>query len=41
MWGLGFQVFEINDLEMVDQNGASWNQIAPWLERLDALRVAA
>src|SRR5216684_1715989 len=28
-------------LELVDQNIASWNQIAPWLKRLDALRVAA
>jgi hypothetical protein len=25
---------------LVDQNSASWNQIAPWLKRLDALRVA-
>ena len=27
--------------DLVDQNIASRNQIAPWLKRLDALRVAA
>jgi hypothetical protein len=25
----------------VDQNSASWNQITPWLKRLNALRLAA
>jgi hypothetical protein len=26
---------------LVDQNSGSWNQIAPWLKRLNALRLAA
>jgi hypothetical protein len=26
---------------LVDQNIVSWNQIGPWLKRLEALRVAA
>ena len=26
---------------LVDQNSASWNQIATWLRRLDVLRLAA
>lgn len=36
--GRDFQSFGINDLEMVDQNSASWNRIAVWLRRLDGLR---
>ena len=39
--GRRFQSFRIKGLELVDQNIASWNQIGPWLKRLDALRVAA
>ena len=31
----------IHERRMVDQNSASWNQISPWLKRLDALRLAA
>jgi mannose/cellobiose epimerase-like protein (N-acyl-D-glucosamine 2-epimerase family) len=31
----------IHERRMVDQNRASWNQIAPWLKRLNALRLAA
>jgi hypothetical protein len=36
--GCRFQSFEINRLEMVDPNIASWNQIARWLRRVEALR---
>jgi hypothetical protein len=36
--GSRFRVFEINDLEMVDQNSASWNRTADWLRRIEALR---
>jgi hypothetical protein len=40
--GVGrFRSFGIKDLEMVDQTGASWNQIAMWLRQLDSLRAAA
>jgi hypothetical protein len=39
--GWRFQSFKINDLEMVDQNSASWNQIAGWLRQLDLVRSAA
>jgi hypothetical protein len=39
--GWRFQSFRINDLEMVDQNSASWNQIAGWLRQLDLIRTAA
>jgi hypothetical protein len=30
-----------HERRLVDQNIASWNQIAPWLKRLNALRLAA
>lgn len=36
--GRRFQWFEINELEIVDQTGASWNQIALWLRQLQELR---
>jgi len=39
--GSGFQLFRINDLEMVDQNSGSWNHISSWLHRVEALRDAA
>jgi hypothetical protein len=39
--GRRFQPCRINDLEMVDQNIASWNQIAGWLRQLDLIRTAA
>jgi hypothetical protein len=39
--GWGFQPFRINDLEMVDQNIASWNRVLSWLGRIEALRTAA
>jgi len=39
--GWRFQSFKINDLEMVDQNSVSWNQIGLWIRKLDALRGAA
>ena len=35
--GCDFQPFRINNLEMVDQNSASWNQIALWLSRIKTL----
>ena len=31
----------MSDLELVDQNRASWNRIARWLGRMEALRAAA
>jgi hypothetical protein len=36
-----FQTFRMSDLELVDQNRASWNRIARWLGRMEALRAAA
>jgi hypothetical protein len=39
--GWRFQSFEINDLELVDQNSASWNPLLSWLRQLEALRRAA
>ena len=36
--GRRFQWFEINELEIVDQNSARWNQIALWLRQLQELR---
>jgi hypothetical protein len=39
--GYRFQLSRINDLEVVDQNSASWNQIADWLKRMHALRLGA
>jgi hypothetical protein len=40
-WVGGFQSFEINDLELVDQTGASWNRIADWLTHVEGLQQAA
>ena len=39
--GSRFQSFRINDLEMVDQNSASWNQLSGWLREIASLREAA
>jgi hypothetical protein len=39
--GWRFQSFKINDFEMVDQAIASWNHVAGWLHRVEALRGAA
>jgi hypothetical protein len=36
-----FRSFEISNLEMVDQIGASWNHLKIWLERIDSLREAS
>jgi hypothetical protein len=38
--GAEIQLFEINSLEVVSQTFASWNQIAGWLRRLEALERA-
>ena len=38
--GRRFQPRRINDLELVDQTGASWNHMALWLIDLEALRLA-
>ena len=35
--GWRFRSFKINDLEMVDLTGTSWNQIAGWLERISRM----
>ena len=35
-----FQSFGINNLEMVDQNIASWNRLANWLRRVEVLLEA-
>ena len=40
-FGCLIQFFEINNLELVDQNSASWNRIAVWLRQLDLVRLAA
>jgi hypothetical protein len=40
-WVSDFQPFRINNLEMVDQNSASWNPLLSWLRSVDALRSAA
>jgi hypothetical protein len=39
--GWRFQSFRINNLEMVDQNSVSWNQINEWLRQLNRLLAAA
>ena len=39
--GRRFQWFEINELEIVDLTGASWNQHWHWLNRLDQIRSSA
>jgi hypothetical protein len=36
-----FQTFRMSDLELVDQNSVSWNQLASWLEGVESLRQAA
>ncbi len=40
--GLGVDLgpFRINDLELVDQNSASWNRTVGWLRQLDALETS-
>ena len=35
----GFRIY--SEEILVNQNSASWNQIASWLRRLDSLRLAA
>jgi hypothetical protein len=37
--GRRFQVFEINDLEMVDQTFSSSNPLITWLQQMDGLRA--
>ena len=39
--GWRFQPFRINDLEMVELTGASWNPVVSWLRHVEALRSAA
>jgi hypothetical protein len=39
--GWRFQSFRINDLELVAQTIASWNQIASWMKQLECLRRTA
>ncbi len=39
--GNDFQSFRLNDLKLVDQNSAIWNQVAVLLSRIDALRLGA
>jgi len=39
--GWRFRVFRISNLEMVDQNIASWNPLIGWLRNVRALRSAA
>ena len=39
--GSRFQSFRFDDLEMVDQNSASWNPLISWLRRIESLRSAA
>ena len=36
--GGDFEPFQINDLEVVDQDFGGWNQIADWLKIVDAFR---
>jgi len=36
-----FRSFEISNLEMVDQNTASWNRLAGWLRRIEDIHKAA
>jgi hypothetical protein len=35
--GSKFQPFRINDLELVNQNSASWNPLLNWLRQMDGL----
>jgi hypothetical protein len=40
----GFQLFEPGfgvEKDLVDQNSGSWNRVATWLGRVEALRAAA
>ena len=37
--GQRFRSFGINDLEMVELTGASWNQLVVWLRHLEGLRA--
>jgi len=39
--GSRFQLFRINNLEMVDQNSGSWNQLVDFLSQVDRLREPA
>ena len=39
--GWRFQSFKINDLELMDQNSASWNPLIRWLRQVEALRGAS
>jgi hypothetical protein len=39
-WVADFRRFEINNLELVDQNSANWSPLATWLDRVAALRAA-
>jgi hypothetical protein len=39
--GSKFQPFRISDLELVDQNSASWNRLAHWFGLMEALKKAA
>ena len=32
-------VRRLNEVKEVDQNSASWNQLLPWLRRVDTLRA--
>jgi len=38
--GLGFQVFEINDLEVVDLRFSSWNQLVAWLRKIETIKAS-
>jgi hypothetical protein len=41
VWRSDLQSFGSNDLELVDQNIASWNRIAGWLKLIEGVRKAA
>jgi hypothetical protein len=40
-WVADFRVFEINDLEVVDQTFTRSNPLMVWLRNLDAMRLVA
>ncbi len=43
IYGVGrrFQLFRINNLEMVDQNSVSWNRVVQWMRQLESLSRAS
>ena len=39
--GRRFQSSRVNDLELVDLTGASWNRVVQWMRQLESLSQAS